>query len=1049
MPNSPTTMQSAACETTGTPIPLSYGYVWATGKRAEYYMLQNTGHSSMDYTRVGIWLLGHGEWDGPSELWINDARAWKGGTGIVANGSPYFGGSGSVDVPAGFSGQVWQNGLDGGPPLVFNFHSGCDSVIGSGLTTFNSSGPDQGTDVLWAQFPSAIQPLDYSRIAYYAIMRKQPLQYQTSDSQNDPTQWTDIAPIGLWRALRCRLFDADGNQTGYAFTTNPAWHFVDILLRRKIFPDYSLDVTNGPQPLPAAVTERFDWETIYTAAQYFDEILANGRRRFQGSYSFSSQATLQAVLTQILLCCRSFCQEYAGKIQLICDAPRASVFTFDRTHILPGSFDFDDQSLHTAGNRYVAQMRDILVPAAAEIVAIEAPNHTSPVVTTLEPHPFNAGDWLAIGGTNTVYDGEWRVQSVPAVINPGTPEEVDPTTFTMYPKGSNYPVSVGSGGLVGLLDSRFKERSPEFWNKANMLARGSVGVGIPRQRNKVRLSLDFATCTFDQVARIASYERDRALGVDTTGANGQLAAPYITAPVGKIRTSLFARDRYGNLACAVRPGDHVTIDPTLSQTYAGEYEVREPLTVYPPTAQASGAGGSLDLTPSQNSGEIEFTLGPYNEAIMYDSSDQNAAGWLNVPGSDPGNDTNYTQIDLADGVCAFFTGSGASGSQFQLPSTGFSPANLLAWAGPQGYQEIWDVMHVISLCEATANRQLVLNYEDGQGDIWHGPVNFAALTWLSADVPTTAGAMTWLQLTLAGGEIVLFGIGTLADGATIALPAGFTASQCFAMAFPHDASPSEAGASGNQAHGVGATVDPGTLEVHLNYQDGEGHVWHGNASVLVFAWQNNMGTVQTATVGSVNWMYATLSTGKIFGAGLARGFAPGANFALPTEAGDGSSLEAIAGPASFTVVDHPAHGVGGCYLDGNNDVVCFFEDGEGNQWNGTADVFGIFYALGSAAPVIVTVGPPSASVAAGATQAWTASVSGNANQSVTWSVDGVQGGNTTLGTIDANGNYIAPNASGSHTITATSVAVPTVSGSATVQVTGAGVGSGGWTINGN
>ena len=75
MPNSPTTLSSSACDTTGTPIPLSYGYVWATGKRANYYMLENTGNNNMDYTRTGMWLLGHGEWDGCTELWINDKPA--------------------------------------------------------------------------------------------------------------------------------------------------------------------------------------------------------------------------------------------------------------------------------------------------------------------------------------------------------------------------------------------------------------------------------------------------------------------------------------------------------------------------------------------------------------------------------------------------------------------------------------------------------------------------------------------------------------------------------------------------------------------------------------------------------------------------------------------------------------------------------------------------------------------------------------------------------------------------------------------------------------
>jgi hypothetical protein len=1041
MPNSPTTLASSAVETTGTPIPLGYGFIWATGKRAQYNMLQNTGHSSMDYTRVGMWLLAHGEWDGPVELWINDKLAWNGGSGVYGSGGPNFGGPGSVSIPAGFSGQQWQNGLDGGPPFVFNFHSGCDSVIGSGVTNFSSSGPDQGTDVLWAQFPSAVQPLNYSRIAYYTLMRKQPLAYQTNDHQNDPTQWTDINPIGLWRALRCRLFDADGNQTGYAFTTNPAWHIVDVLLRRKLFPDYALDLTNGPDPLPAAVAARFDWETIYTAAQYYDEILANGRRRYEGNYAFSSQTTLQAVLTQMLLVCRSFLTEYAGKIQLFCDAPRPSVFTFDRTHVLPGSFDFDDQQLHTAGNRYVAQMRDLLVPAAAQIASITGGIDANPEVTTVEPHPFAAGDWIVIGGTNTTYDTEWQVATVPAVQNPGTPEEVDPTTFTMVYRGANYPASVGAGGSVGLRDSRFKERAPEFWHKANMLARGQLGVGIPAQRNKVKLSLDFATCTFDQVARIACYERDRALGLDPTGTNGQLTAPYVTPPVGKLRVSMFARDRYGNLACAIRPGDHVTIDPTLDFQYAGEYEVRDPLTIYPPTAETSAGGDSLIVAPAQNSGEIEFTLGPYNEAIMYDTSDQNAAGWLNVPGSDPGNGSNFTGIPLANGgQFVFFTGQQLSGTRFQLPSTGFPAANLLGWASPAGANVKFHSAHTVRQCAMSADRQLTLIYSDDEGHYWSGDVNFAALTWLSPDTTTTTGngngdGMEWLALTLLGGEEILWGMGRLNDGETITLPADWAsvpASQIFAVAYMHDQPE-----NGNIMFLAGAYVDE-NLTIHFDVSDDTGHTWHGYAAVLVFAWKNNMGTVTTETLGGASWMEIPLGNGMVFGVGCAKSVADSSTLQLPTAAADGATLEAMVGSSygQYEAGSDHAQGVGSCYLDAGNIVHISFNNGSGKVWYGKADIFALYCTPASGVPTRVSVSPLSASIAAGAIQRFSATVTGSANQSVSWSVDGIAGGNLTVGTIDAYGNYSAPNAAGQHTITAKSLSDPSASASATVTVYG-------------
>src|SRR5579859_7966661 len=99
---------------------------------------------------------------------------------------------------------------------------------------------------------------------------------------------------------------------------------------------------------------------------------------------------------------------------------------------------------------------------------------------------------------------------------------------------------------------------------------------------------------------------------------------------------------------------------------------------------------------------------------------------------------------------------------------------------------------------------------------------------------------------------------------------------------------------------------------------------------------------------------------------------------------------------------------------------------------------GIFTTLAWATPsgVTVTVSPKSAAVAAvSQTQQFTATVSGTTNTSVTWSVAGVIGGNLTVGTISTGGLYTPPAKGGVYSVTATSVADPTVSASATVAVT--------------
>ena len=1023
MPNASTTQASSASDATGTPMQLSYGYAWATGKRAEYYQMQNTGNSALDYSRAGIWLLGEGEWDGPIELWINDKLVWNG----------------PMPTWTTWWGMNIIHCLDNpGQGMVFNFHSGIDAVIGSGLTP-SSYGPDQDVDITFGLYPPAIQPLHYSRVAYYAIVRKQPIVNQTSTHQDDPSQWTDINPIGLWRALRCRLFDSNGNMTGYAFTTNPAWHWVDARLRRKIFPEYNLTI-NGPDDLPANVRACFDWNKIDTSAQYFDEILSNGRRRFAGSYTFASSTSLQAIEAQILLCSRSYFSSYSG-YAINCDMPRATAFRFTREHILPGTFEATDQSIHTAGNRYVANFRDQLIPACNVIASITNSENGNPLVTTTQPHPFNTGDWVAIGGTNTTYDGQWQVYSVPDVINPGTAQEIDPTQLNLTRKGSNYPLSVGSvGASMGLMYSRFKERAPEFWHKANMLARGAVGNGIPRVRNKVKHSLDFATSTYDQVSRIARYERDRALGADVTGTNGQLDAPYVTPPFIKLRTSMFAKDAVGNLACAVEPGDRVTVDKTLSATYAGEYEVLDPKEVQPPSTEAAGNGDTLMLTPSSSSSEIGFALGPYNEAIFYDTSDPLQAGWPSVPGSDPGNDDNFTAIPLdGGGTWVFFTGIGDSGAVFQLPSTGFPLANALEWASAAGTNIQYHSAQAIDLCAVSASLGLELTYDDTEGHTWGGGVGYAAVCFLGAGAASsTVGGFNWITITLPGGEKISFGKGLLAHGATITnamLPTGFDVSKMFAMAFIENIP----GDSGNVMHAAGATVDD-TYTVNVEMSDGEGHTWTGSASIMLFCWQNNMGSITTETVDGASWIECTLSNGMAFGAGILKGAANGALFGVPSAAGLATTLQVIAGSSYGGPIADSEHaqGVGACYVDANNIVNIMFQDGGGQQWYGQADVFGLYCeaATASAGATLVTVMPPSATLALAATQVFVASVSGNANPNVTWSVDGIAGGNLTVGTINSSGFYTAPNVAGNHTITATSVGDPTASATAAVTIFG-------------
>ena len=108
-----------------------------------------------------------------------------------------------------------------------------------------------------------------------------------------------------------------------------------------------------------------------------------------------------------------------------------------------------------------------------------------------------------------------------------------------------------------------------------------------------------------------------------------------------------------------------------------------------------------------------------------------------------------------------------------------------------------------------------------------------------------------------------------------------------------------------------------------------------------------------------------------------------------------------------------------------------------NAWTNTGTVLKASETItvGSTPPgVSISVAPVSISVAANATQQFTATVTGTTNLAVTWSVDGVEGGSAAAGTITSTGVYAAPGTAGTHQVKATSQADTTKSATATVNV---------------
>ncbi|MGB8887107.1 MAG: hypothetical protein WCC87_10320 [Candidatus Korobacteraceae bacterium] len=596
----------------------------------------NAGSSNGDGTQYGFWILGEGEWDGFETIWNQTAP-------LFAIGYYY-------DISSGAY-TAW-----GPNPPEIHFHSGTDGPLGSSLPSPSSNGPDQGCDNWIGELPSgaAILPQCYSRMAYYAL-KWLPESWTYLDAQVNQVGQT-LSPIGDWRALRCRIFDATGTQVGYEWTTNPAWHWVDAWIRCAFMPrsEYTLSMSSGPpytttpETLPSDVLDKFDWGSVYQFSQDCDYVLANGRKRFEGNYAFAQQTTLAAILEQILLNSRGYQQEYAGRLFLNMDKPRASVFLLTSAHQVPLTFTVDDREVHQNANDYTSEFLDLLVPAIGEIASIDfvypgPPPYTDgqATIVTVAPNPVSSWDVIEIGGnSNPELNCFWLMNNI-----------LDPYTFTAQPMSSPMTSSqTGTGGYFGYPQSRFSKRTPELWHETHAVARGQIGPNNPSvQRSKrVPLTLDFASTTWDQQNRLTMYELYRSCGLDPANAFlqslfGWLAGSPWDPPV-TITVTVWSEavDDSWNVLKSVMRGQRITIDPSVSVEWAGDYEVME--TTYNPfqgdASQFSTEGGgdpstvigsSVLATPAdQNAGTIVLVLRTYNENVFFDTSQ--TPSYVDLPG---------------------------------------------------------------------------------------------------------------------------------------------------------------------------------------------------------------------------------------------------------------------------------------------------------------------------------------------------------------------------------------------------------------------------------
>jgi hypothetical protein len=616
--------------------------------------------------QIGFWDLGEGELDGPSTLWINDIlqMAFAPGGGGALMGNTLLG-----YVPSNSS-SATEN-LGNTPTLsAFNFHTGADAPL-----------TGNGVDGLWSYLGSLVTPLAFSRRSYYSIAWTPAI-----------TDGGTLSPLLDMRGMRCRMFYADGQtaftgfstpppygtQTGYGFTTNPIWHFVDLWLRRAIKPEYGIDPVLGPDALTAQESALFNWPSIVAAANYCDQAInitsqnPTGTPRFQGSYVFAAGSTLAAMLEQVLLSCRGYWYEYAGQIYVFIDQPRPSSCLITAEALAGGSIEIDNTLVKQNANRYQGQFLETGLPAVATIATISVDSTgTILTVNTVNPNPCAVGDLISMGGVqNSLFNLNVVVSAIPTTTVYGvvTPS---PTQFTCTIDAGTIPASTAStGGSIGYIQSRFSQRNPEINHQQHQICEGQV---LPpnvtgTRLKRIKVNYDFASATYDQAMRLLQYEVYRDLGVDYLNPNlllqafgnlNLLGSPY--TPPWQITLNFWAEwvDKSQDTSAGqVNPslwralkaqmaGDVVTLDPTVFFEFAGDYEITgRTLNPFQEEVEDSTGGGFVQATSrsgamntgtDQNSGVLQLVLRTFNPsaAIFTDVSPVANASFATVPGQLP------------------------------------------------------------------------------------------------------------------------------------------------------------------------------------------------------------------------------------------------------------------------------------------------------------------------------------------------------------------------------------------------------------------------------
>jgi len=865
-------------------LPLAFGYVQGVGDRLLSTVTVPTTLVPVAQ-QTALYLLGEGEWDGPEMLAI-DAQSHL-SCGLI--------GSTKATFLAGFDVSV-------------HFHSGAYTVKGAG-NQMTSIGYDQQYDEFFENFPSVAPPQSFSGIAY-AIFNV-PMTITAPGDVNTVLTGFPLAPAGIWRSTRCRTFDANGNVLSYGFTTNPAWHFVEAILRYKIKPQQP--ALAGLLPAEKAC---FNWPSIVENAARNDFLLPNGRPRFVGNYVFASDATLTNILETILRVSRSFQRISGNQIYLIGDDTRASVFLMGANNVVPGSLKLAKKDIAKAPNVFVPRYRDIDIPAVCRVASVSTAAASGGAINQrtfklLGLSPFLAGDYAQYGGSSVPgYDGNYDVvEPIGAGGVSGVSGYIPNQVLTNSPSPNVGPLTA-NGGFLGTNDARFSERAPTnvvHRSAQKMVPLQAPGLGV--QPRVIPVEYDCGSSTFDQTNRLMKFERDRTLGTD-------IGVGW-TAPVsGSLTGWDEAVDVNGNALTGVEVHDVITLDDWVTAEFPGDYEVME-------ISRTAPSSGQL--------GQITLQLMQYNPNAPTDVSD------------DPG--LSYTTVPSVDLPLGTFPLTNAAWVLQATPVGTINPATGLLTITASDLSVQWQGNLAPTLYPTaqwvglTQGKPYVLFLTDAAHNGVAPTFGFVAGTLPL--LPEAAGKIPILSnvfypnnstnIDLVDGTATFFS-GTGADSQTFNFPSGPGAELANLIAWSSPQGFTLAG-SAHLHYIQESVVDPNGL-LHLIYNDGSGTTWNGPINYAGVTW--NSVSALISYIGVAQFVTLTLAGGEeiCFGQGIV---GPGGMIVLPAGFTLANSI-LCAFPFSATDSGQPTLGVR-AYVSATGVVNDDYNNGSGTAWTGESQMF--------------------------------------------------------------------------------------------------------------